>query len=213
MKRATLGAGLIALGLVPLLVVAVINRPHAQRSAYDGSRPPSGPYRGSEPPANIPLPRFALRSYRGETIRSGQLRGRVVLITFLDTKCRTKCPVFAADIGAALRLLEPAELSNVTPLAISVEPKTDTPTNVRAFLRRRHAQAIDFLIGPRPALRAAWRAFRIVAAAETGSADVHSADLRIFDRRGTWVSTLHAGVDLTPANLAHDIRTALRGAA
>jgi hypothetical protein len=34
--------------------------------------------------------------------------------------------------------------------------------------------------------------------------------VRIFDRRGIWVSTLHAGIDLTPANLVHDIRAALR---
>lgn len=34
---------------------------------------------------------------------------------------------------------------------------------------------------------------------------------RIFDRQGTWVTTLHPGADLTPANLAHDVRVALRG--
>jgi hypothetical protein len=54
-----------------------------------------------------------------------------------------------------------------------------------------------------------WRSFHIVAAAETGNADIHSADVRIFDRRGIWVSTQHAGVDLTPSNLAHDLRVAL----
>jgi hypothetical protein len=49
-----------------------------------------------------------------------------------------------------------------------------------------------------------------VAAAETGNADIHSADVRIFDRRGIWVSIQHAGVDLSPHNLAHDIPVALR---
>lgn len=44
---------------------------------------------------------------------------------------------------------------------------------------------------------------------ETGNADTHSADVRVFDRNGKWVATLHAGADLTPANLAHDITTAL----
>lgn len=37
----------------------------------------------------------------------------------------------------------------------------------------------------------------------------HSAPVRIFDSRGVWVSTLHAGVDLTPENLANDLRVAL----
>jgi hypothetical protein len=38
---------------------------------------------------------------------------------------------------------------------------------------------------------------------------MHSAPVRIYDREGRWRSTLHAGVDLTPANLAHDIGLAL----
>jgi hypothetical protein len=33
--------------------------------------------------------------------------------------------------------------------------------------------------------------------------------VRIYDRNGTWVTTLHPGADLTEANLAHDIRAAL----
>jgi hypothetical protein len=44
---------------------------------------------------------------------------------------------------------------------------------------------------------------------KTAKADFHSADVRVYDRTGRWVSTLHAGVDLTPQNLAHDIKTAL----
>jgi hypothetical protein len=49
----------------------------------------------------------------------------------------------------------------------------------------------------------------VLAVAPGGNANVHSAPVRIYDPRGTWVSTLAAGVDLTPANLAHDVRSAL----
>lgn len=42
--------------------------------------------------------------------------------------------------------------------------------------------------------------------------DVHSADVRVFDRAGIWVSNLHVGLDLTPANLVHDLRVALHEA-
>jgi hypothetical protein len=54
-----------------------------------------------------------------------------------------------------------------------------------------------------------WTAFHVLPAADTGDADVHSADVRVFDRRGVWVSTLHVVVDLTAANLLHDIHEAL----
>jgi hypothetical protein len=33
--------------------------------------------------------------------------------------------------------------------------------------------------------------------------------VRIYDREGVWVATLHAGVDLSEDNLLHDIRAAL----
>jgi copper oxidase (laccase) domain-containing protein len=40
------------------------------------------------------------------------------------------------------------------------------------------------------------------------AAAVHSAPVRIYDRRGRWVSTLHAGVESTATNLVHDLRQA-----
>jgi len=92
-----------------------------------------------------------------------------------------------------------------------VNPASDTPTSVRKFLRNRQALGLDFLIGTMKQMRPVWRSFHIVAAAETGNADVHSADVRVFDQRGEWVSTLHLPPDLTPENLAHDLRRALKG--
>jgi cytochrome oxidase Cu insertion factor (SCO1/SenC/PrrC family) len=93
----------------------------------------------------------------------------------------------------------------------TVNPRVDTPARVRRFLRERDALGeVDYLIGTAQRLCPVWTAFAIVPAVDTCNADVHSADVRIFDRRGVWVTTLHTGVDLTPDNVAHDIRAALR---
>ena len=210
MKRPVLLALIAAIIVVPaaaaLLIQALTSGSNASPAA---SGPPPGAYRGSEPPAGIRLPAFTLRDYRGNVVRRSTLRGKVVLVTFLDTDCKTKCPIFASDIGAALRLLSRSERRQVVALALTVNPGRDTPASVRSFLRRRHALGIDFLLGSTKQMRPIWRAFHVVSAAETGNADVHSSDARVYDRSGVWVSTLHLPVDLTPANLAHDIRTAL----
>jgi protein SCO1/2 len=137
------------------------------------------------------------------------LRGRVVLVTFLDTDCKTKCPIVAAAVGAGLRMLQPSDRKRVTPLAITVDPPVDTPRRIRSFLARRHALGLDYLIGTTRQLRPVWKAFGVLSAVETGDADLHSSDVRIFDQRGIWVSTLHASVDLSPANLAHDLVVAI----
>lgn len=182
-----------------------------QRETSAASGPPSGPYRGSQPPNGVRAPDFRLRSYRGVVVRSRDLRGKVVVLAFLDTACKDKCPIIAAQIGAGMRLLTPTERANVMALAITVLPPVDTPAHVRTFLRERHAlDELDWLIGPLPQLRKAYKAFAVLSAAATGNPSLHSAGVRIFDRSGVWVSTLRAGLDLTPTNLAHDIRVALR---
>jgi cytochrome oxidase Cu insertion factor (SCO1/SenC/PrrC family) len=199
--------------LVPVLVGVIVYSvlPAGGQSRSSGpTGPPPGPYRGSEPPPGIIAPDVALRSYRGTIVRTRALRGKVVLVTFLDTDCKTKCPLIASAIGDGLRRLSRNERRQVAAFAITVNPARDTPTSVRAFLRQRQALGLDFLLGTVKQLRPIWRAFHVVAAAETGNADIHSADVRVYDRTGEWVSTLHLPPDLTPKNLVHDIRKALR---
>ena len=211
MKRRVLIALLATTVLLPVLAAVIVYSllTGGTSSTTLASGPPPGRYKGSEPPAQIQMPQFALRNYKGRVIRSRELLGKVTLVTFLDTDCTTKCPIIAAQIGDGLRLLTEEERQDVVPLAFSVNPANDTPRRVRAFLHRRQAGRLDFLLGTVKKMSPVWRSFHIVAATETGNADIHSADVRVFDRRGIWVSTQHAGVDLTPTNLAHDLRVAL----
>ncbi len=210
MRRSTLTVVVILTALLlPGLAAVVIYRLTSNSSARARGPAPAA-YRGSVPPAGIQMPAFSLRDYRGGTVSSRSLRGRVVLVTFLDTKCKSKCPIIAGELGSAVRLLTPPERRQISPLALTVNPRTDTPASVRAFLRRHQALGLDFLIGTTKQLRPIWHAFGVVAAAETGNADVHSSDVRVFDRHSVWVSTLHVGEDLTPENLVHDAREALK---
>jgi protein SCO1 len=172
--------------------------------------PPPGPYKGSEPPAGIRAPDFALRDYRGPLISMRAQRGKVVVISFVDSACTEKCPIVTGIMAQAYRLLRPSERRQVMPILLTVNPRVDKPANVRRFLVRRGALDVDYLIGKVSRLRPIWKAFHIVAAVDTGNVDIHSSDVRIFDRGGFWVSTQHAGIDLTPENLAHDIRVVLR---
>lgn len=203
-------AAVAGLGAIVALQLMLAHR-SAGSSGVVADVPPPGRYRGSEPPPGLTLPRFELRSYRGNLIRSRDLRGKVVLVTFLDTECQDMCPLIAHEVSAAMRLLEPRQRSRIYALSISVDPKVDTQAHVRAFLRERQALGVlDFAVGAVADFEPVWKAFHVVAAAQTGDADVHSADVRVFTRRGTWVSTLHQGVDLTPRNLARDAAVALR---
>lgn len=212
MRRSVFYSIVATIVLLPILGVLVV-KTLASRTEADApfaSGPPPGPYRGSEPPRGIFAPTFSLRSYRGKVVQMRSLRGKVVLVTYLDTDCKTKCPLIASVIGDALRLLAPEDRRRLAALALTVNPSRDTPASVRRFLRQRHALGLDFLLGTTKQMKPVWRAFHIVAAAETGNADIHSSDVRIYDRNGEWVSTLHLPPDLSAHNLAQDVRTAFK---
>jgi cytochrome oxidase Cu insertion factor (SCO1/SenC/PrrC family) len=202
---------LIALSLAVLIAgaVAFFARGSAPEQALIG--PEGGPFRGSITPGDIRLPTFTLSEWNGKRVDARSLRGKVVLVTFLETKCREACPIIADQIGMGLERLRASERSRVYALAISTHPRHDTPSSVREFLRvHRVSGRLHYLIGTEARLRPVWRAFHIFAALDSGDADTHSAPVRIFNANGKWVTTLHPDVDLTPANLAHDVRVALR---
>jgi len=195
--------------LVPILAVATFGA--TRHSASDSpSQRSQGPYRGSEPPGHNLLPGFRLPTYDRRIVAKQDLRGRVVLTTFVDSACKESCPIIIASLGAGLRQLDSGTRQSVAAVAFSVDPKVDTPRHVWSFLRDRHAQGeVTYAVASAQRMRPVWKAFHVLPAVDTGNADIHSADIRIFDRRGLWVSTLNVGADLTVANLVHDIETAL----
>ena len=193
-----ISAALAAALAVPLIVLLVRDASSADR------------FRGSEPPEPMAAPSFSLRSYTGETVRMRDLRGKAVAVTFLDTQCKEACPVIAGQIAKGLDRLGRSERTAVAALAITVDPDEDTPANVRAFLREHRAVGkLEYLIGPNAELERVWDEFQVLPSARSGDDDIHSAPVRIYDVRGRWVATLHPGVDLTPENLAHDLRLVL----
>jgi cytochrome oxidase Cu insertion factor (SCO1/SenC/PrrC family) len=170
-----------------------------------------GSYRGSEPPPGLSLPSFALFDVvTKDLVRSRDLDGSVVLVTFLDTDCTEACPIIAGQVGQTLKRLSSGARTRTKALVISVDPHVDTRARVRRFLREHRVLGeVSYLSGSVATLRPVWKDFDIVSAHDTGDADTHSADVRVFDPSGVWVSTQHVGVDLTPANLAHDVERAM----
>jgi cytochrome oxidase Cu insertion factor (SCO1/SenC/PrrC family) len=174
--------------------------------ARDGGEPD---FRGSEPPEGLAMPEFSVDVRDGSTVSTSGLRGKAVAVTFLDTQCTEACPVVAAQMGQAMRLLG-SDRRDTVALAFSVDPVNDTPARIRSFLARFGAvDAIRYVDGSVADLRPVWSGFKILPSHDTGESNMHSAPVRVYDKEGRWRSTLHPGVDLTAANLAHDLRAAL----
>ncbi len=159
-------------------------------------------FRGSRPPEGLQMPAAAYAV-------APELRGKAAAVTFLDTECTEACPIVAAQIGEAIRLLDD-DRSRVLAVAFSVDPVNDTAARISSFLARYRAQGeLRYVDGQVAELRPVWKGFKILPSADTGDSNMHSAPVRVYDAEGRWRSTLHPGVDLTPANLAHDLEAAL----
>ena len=200
-RRLLIAAGLgaaVATALAVGLVVAV--------AGTDGPD-----FRGSVPPVRLVAPQFILADHVGEVVRGDDLRGRVVLLTFLSTNCRAECPPTASTIRVAMADLTPEERADVVAIAISIDPEFDTPEAAVEFLAERELNGVlRYLVGTAEELQPVWDDYLVRSSIDTGSSDNHSVPVRLYDREGVWVSSLRSGDQLSADNLVHDVREALR---
>jgi protein SCO1/2 len=125
-------------------------------------------------------PEFALRDSTGRLVRLSRFRGKAVLLTFIYDHCPDTCPLIVANLHTALSKLG-AAASKLQIIAVSVDPKGDTPATVKAFLAAHEMTGrMEYLIGSFSELAPVWRAYGIqVQASPERREDVvgHSAFL------------------------------------
>lgn len=165
---------------------------------------PAGFAGGLRPPG-LPLADFSLRDQDGRVANPREYRGRPTIVTFLYTTCRDTCPLTAQQIAGAMDLLG----HSVPALAVSVDPKGDTPALARRFLaKQRIAGRMRFVLGRASDLQPVWREFGV--APQRPEAE-HSVSVVVLDATGR--QRFGFGTDdLTPDGLARDVRALERAA-
>jgi cytochrome oxidase Cu insertion factor (SCO1/SenC/PrrC family) len=142
---------------------------------------------GSVAPMDYPAKAFQLTDQNGHTVTTAALRGKVVLLTFLDPVCTSACPLIAQEFRAAGQLLG-ADSRHVELVAIAANPVFYQQTYTQAFTRQEGlAQVPDwlFLTGPLPGLRQVWRDYGIDAEVEpAGSMVGHTEVAYVIDSSG-----------------------------
>jgi protein SCO1/2 len=162
-------------------------------------------------PPNFPAASFSLSDQDGKRVTLSQYRGRVLVVSFMYSRCRDTCPVMATEIRGALDQL-PGNGRNVPVLAITVDPAHDTRASARAFLARvRMTGRMRFLLGPYGQLRPIWKRYAVQPEFDPSGREYshgHSSFVMLVDRRGLLRVGFPAG-QLVPEDLAHDLKLLL----
>jgi protein SCO1/2 len=199
--------------LVGLLAVALIAGCGSSSSSSTGTTGvPKGQAKGEStrfagaaatPPK--PAPPLSLTDSLGKPVNLKQLKGKAVLLTFIYTHCPDVCPLIVSHLHTAQAELG-AESKQLQIVAVSTDPKGDTPKTVAAFLRAHGMTGrMDYLIGSRKQLGHVWKDWNIVAKPDKSGRDLveHSALIYGISARGK-VTTLYPA-NFKPAQIVHDV--------
>jgi protein SCO1 len=188
-------AGLLALAA---MIFAIVGASGQDEPSPVVQSPPSR-FKGALLPPDVRAPNFALRDENGRRVTMKEYRGKVVVVTFLYSHCKTECPVQAQQIKGALDDLG----RDVPALSVSVDPPGDKPKSVKHFNAKMGvAGRLRWVLGNESQLRRLWKGFAIVPQSPEQE---HMARIVLVDRKGLQRIGFPAS-QTTPERLAHDIR-------
>jgi protein SCO1/2 len=165
-------------------------------------KPVASKFRGIVVP-QTQAPAIALHDDAGKPVTLASRRGRWTLVTFIYTHCPDVCPLIAKNLNEALRELH-APTSGLGVLAVSVDPKGDTPAAVRAYVKRMHlVPQFQYLIGTAKQLHPVWALYHVAAQSPQAGVVSHVTYTVLIDPRGK--ERLIYDAQVTAAKVVHDL--------
>jgi protein SCO1/2 len=171
------------------------------------SAEPQEQFRGAPVTKPETVPDFTLHDARGDAVSLSAQRGKLVLLTFIYTHCPDVCPLITSNLNDALLQLG-SERKDVRVLAVSVDPKGDTPQAVEAYEKLHHLlPEFRYLIGSPAELKSVWAKYNVTAVEEDPELVDHVAYTLLVDRSGRGRVLYDSRVK--SAQVVHDVRILL----
>jgi protein SCO1 len=150
-------------------------------------------------------PAIELRNYLGKRVTLAEYRGKAVLVTFLYANCPDVCPLIASNLRVALNLLG-KRASQVQVIAVSVDPRGDTPAAVARFVRAHEMVGrMQYLIGSSSELARTWKAWSVGSKREAGQPQLVAHDALVYGIGASGKLTTIYPDSFEPREIAHDV--------
>jgi protein SCO1/2 len=196
----------LLLGIVAALSFVLIKGPSKPALPGNARQYPAGRgYLGTLALPAQQAPPIHLRNYLGKRVTLSEYRGKAVLVTFLYANCPTVCPLIASNLRVALNMLGRRD-SQVQVIAVSVDPRGDTPANVARFVREHGMLGrMQYLIGSAAELAPTWAAWHVGSSREVGQPDLVAHSALVYGISASGRLTTIYPATFEPSEIAHDV--------
>jgi protein SCO1/2 len=162
-------------------------------------------------PKIAPAPGFALTSQDGAQISLADLRGKVVALTFIFTRCSATCPVLTPMMSLVQDRLGRHFGNEIAFASITVDPENDTPETLKLYAQMYGADVAgwSFLTGPPPMISELVRRYGVFASRNASGDIEHTFLTSIVDRNGI-LRVQYLGVRFDPEEFRRDLLSLLR---
>ena len=142
---------------------------------------------GSATPINAPAPGFTLTDQHGQTVSLSGLRGKVILLTFLDPVCVTDCPLIAQEFRQAGQMLGAAS-RRVDLVAVNLNPLYSQISYTQAFDQQERLAGVPdwlYLTSSPARLRQVYAGYGVASQTLPGGAMLGHSDIAfVIDASG-----------------------------
>jgi len=143
-------------------------------------------YQGTE--LSGEAPGFQLTDQNSSVVKLSDFRGKVVVLTFMDSKCQDTCPLTAAHFREAYKELDQNEAKQVVFLGVNVNVEVSAVSDVMATTRAWHLDEIPnwhFLTGNPDELEPVWKDYAVAAIHNPdGNSIMHTPGTFLIDPLG-----------------------------
>ncbi len=146
-----LGVGALLLLLLAGLLLAL--RAAAGNGEYEGTR------------LEGLAPNFRLTDQRGKQVSLSDYRGKVVVLAFMDSKCRDVCPITSQYLREAEEMLG-KDAESVVLLGVNVNPDANSISDVAEATQKWQLDGVPswhFLTGSKAEMEPVWKQYGAVA--------------------------------------------------
>jgi len=197
---------LVLVGVLLFLVLGPTDSTNGSNARHGGSAATTrATYAGiavTHAQAEAPL---LLRNYLGRQVNLRDYLGKGVFLTFIYTHCPDTCPLMVSHLHTALAEMSASERREFQIVAVSVDPRGDTPATVAHFLGVHGMTGrMQYLIGSATQLHAVWRAWGIDSVPDTSSPDVVEHTALIYGITGHGRIVVVYPANFTPRQIVHD---------